>query len=197
MQPYPDYPETYLERLPRTTRQSLATYSEPLGRLSQLPRELQIEALMRMSYEDLGRICLSNNPPGICFSEEFWKNRFSYGEFEEFTHEMYIICEFFGPIITDILEKTSKPGPTKYYMIKTGSIMDTNIYSAPDIRGAIVEIYRGTRDKYLYCDAMHSYIFGVFQEGDTFSFNKLVNHTVSHLQGQNAEGIRIFEVFMK
>ena len=116
------------------------------------------------------------------------------------------MCKIFSPIITTILEKTSeaylttgrtsKPGPTKYYMHQEGGHVYRKIFPASDIRGAIARIYREPGFYTLYCDVIYHYQFKIFQGKETFSFHKLADEVVSRFESESNRDDQVFEVVM-
>ena len=192
MEPYPGYPGTYLERLPRTTRQSLSTYSEPLGRFSQLPRELQMETFLRLSWKDREHVCLSNNPPSICFSEELWKRLIS--EIPSFTTNIILsLVLMLIPIIDNILRETSIPGPKKYFLLIEHPSITLNlgkgsvVIKASDAREALAKanenFSRTTRGITLYWRPVEMYFINTPKRD--FSFKSLVNYVLKHMLENN------------
>ena len=114
MEPYPEYSGTYLQSLPRTTRQTLATYTEPLGRLSQMPMDIQREILLRMPYKDLARICKGDDIPRICLSEDFWDQRLKI-DIHGYNIEQSLLIDIIRPLIVQKLQQRIQPGPVKVY----------------------------------------------------------------------------------
>lgn len=178
-------------------------YPESPSMFTQLPRELQRETFMRMSYEDIETICISKSPPRVCFSEEFWKNKLLYdhphdrGDDDEIDYRIEIVCTILSIVVQNIMKETSKTGRTiNHYMVIEETIPHTVIYSAPDIRGALAKIYDDEDMFTIYYNAIREYIVNV-PSTKTFSFKELVNSVLTYLVKNPHAKTRVVKVVIK
>lgn len=173
------------------------TYTEPLGRFSQLPRELQVEAWLRLSWKDRANICLSNNPPSLCFSESIWKQALiDYKPKAYHTEESIAIVAMLTMILDDIFSRTAIPGINKYYFIQLrGRENDPVFVKASNPREALWKLSSDTKDMAVYRDAILSYMWYIWNGRRSFSFNDLADSVVNYMSG-TGPGYRLQQIRM-
>ena len=164
------------------------SYTEPLGRFSQIPKELQIEAFIRLPWGDIANICLSGDPPSICLSKEFWEKLIRNRKPQ---HHASIISKLFSPVVNDILKDESIPGPQKHYIFSEPGTYrsETIVVKASDPMEVLVKLNEDfllRTDLSLYEYPIDNYIDNLESE---FSFKDLIEYIldtflVGHRQGE-------------
>ena len=179
------------------TRPRQRTYAQQMGRFTQLPRELQIEAWLRMNWDDKELVCTTRNAPTFCTSEEVWKEAVkSYGEYESDSNEN-LVASMLTPIIDKIFQETSIQGPKKYYVLEaTDPEVERMYVKASDKREGLWKAskkYDNPWTTSLYKNAIRFYILGLReqeeedeeeeeeQEEKEFSFQGLADYVYEQM----------------
>ena len=168
-----------------TTRSRSRTYAQQMGRFSQLPRELQIEAWLRMDWEDRELVCTTRNAPSFCTSEDSWKEAMKGYKRDKSYDDDLLITSMLTPIIDKIFKETSGQGSKKYFSLETSDPDDDRIYvKASDKREGLwkaSEEYYKNHDKSLYHNAIIFYIWDHQYKGDDFSFDELSKYVFKYM----------------
>ena len=171
-----------------------------LGMFSDLPRELQIETWLRLTWEDRETICLSDDPPSICFDDDVW-NKLLETE-ERITDEsLDSIVRIWTPIINNIFQETSILGFDKYYLLQYPDPYvfsdDLLVIRARDPNEALCKAsidphFTGDNTPLYNCAITH-YMNGTARKGEKFSF-KIVAEIILDFMLDNRFGYKLIEV---
>ena len=155
--------------------------TESLGMFSQMPRELQIETWLNLTWKDRETICLSDDPPFFCFSEDVWRKLLNIEE-RISDESLDSIVRIWTPIINKIFKETSIPGPKKYYLLRCfDSISDYEqfVIKASDPKEALLKAsndqYFKDRNHGLYKCAISYYMDEIEDPDEKFSFKTVAN----------------------